>query len=128
MVANKQGAITFGLVYIPVELYAATRPEEISFNQLAKDTMERVKYVKTCPGCKKELKSEDIVRGYQYEKGKYVTVSDEELDAIKTERDKALKIEQFSNPDEISPIYYQKAFRVLAQKDSKNPWSCSGVP
>ncbi len=114
--AGRKSAIAFGLVYIPVELYTAAHPEEISFNQLAKDTMERVRYVKTCPDCKRELKKEDIVRAYQYEKGKYVTVSDEELEAIKTEKDKTLKIVQFSDPGEIPPLYYQKAYRVVAQE------------
>ena len=82
--AGRKGAIAFGLVYIPVELFTATQDDAVRFNQLAKDTMKRVRYVKTCPDCKRELKPEDIVKGYQYEKGKYVVVDDEELDAIKT--------------------------------------------
>ena len=65
------------------------------FNQLAKESMQRVRYVKTCPDCNRELGPDDIVRGYQYEKGKYVVVSDEELDAIKTDADRAMKIVQF---------------------------------
>ena len=82
--AGRKGAIAFGLVYIPVELFTATQDDAVRFNQLAKDSMKRVRYVKTCPDCKRELKPEDIVKGYQYEKGKYVVVDDEELDAIKT--------------------------------------------
>lgn len=121
MAPSKKSAITFGLVYIPVELYAATHPEEISFNQLAKDTMQRVKYVKTCPDCKAVLEPDDIVRAYQYEKDKYVIVSDEELAALKTERDKTLKIEQFSDVGEVSPIYYQKAYQVVAQEGGEKP-------
>lgn len=115
MAASKKGAIAFGLVYIPVELYAATRQEEIRFNQLAKDSMSRVRYVKTCPNCKGELEPDDIVKGYQYEKGKYVVVTNEELDSIKTEKDKAIAIDQFADRDEIPPIYYQKSYQVVAQ-------------
>ena len=81
--AGRKGAIAFGLVYIPVELFTATQDDAVRFNQLAKDSMKRVRYVKTCPDCKRELKPEDIVKGYQYEKGKYVVVDDEELSMAK---------------------------------------------
>ena len=65
--AGRKGAIAFGLVYIPVELFAATQDDAVRFNQLAKDSMKRVRYVKTCPDCKRELGPDDIVKGYQYE-------------------------------------------------------------
>ena len=113
--AGRKGAIAFGLVYIPVELFTATQDDAVRFNQLAKDSMKRVRYVKTCPDCKRELKPDDIVRGYQYEKGKYVVVSDEELDAIKSDADRALKIVQFSDLDDVPPIYFEKPYQVVAQ-------------
>lgn len=113
--AGKKGAIAFGLVYIPIEMYAATQDDAVRFNQLAKDSLKRVRYVKTCPDCKRELKPEDIVRGYQYEKGKYVVISDEELDALKTEADRSLKIVQFSDFDEVPPLYFEKPYQLVAQ-------------
>lgn len=113
--AGRKGAIAFGLVYIPVELFTATQDDSVRFNQLAKDSMKRVRYVKTCPDCKRELKPEDIVKGYQYEKGKYVVVDDEELDAIKTDADRAMKIVQFSDIDEVPPLYFEKPYQVVAQ-------------
>lgn len=113
--AGRKGAIAFGLVYIPVELFTATQDDTVRFNQLAKDSMKRVRYVKTCPDCKRELKPEDIVKGYQYEKGKYVVVDDEELDAIKTDADRAMKIVQFSDIDEVPPLYFEKPYQVVAQ-------------
>ena len=58
--AGRKGAIAFGLVYIPVELFTATQDDAVRFNQLAKDSMKRVRYVKTCPDCKRELKPEDM--------------------------------------------------------------------
>ena len=106
--AGRKGAIAFGLVYIPVELYPATQDDAVRFNQLAKESMQRVRYVKTCPDCNRELGPDDIVRGYQYEKGKYVVVDDEELDAIKTDADRAMKIVQFSDIDEVPPLYFEK--------------------
>lgn len=113
--AGRKGAIAFGLVYIPVELYPATQDDAVRFNQLAKESMQRVRYVKTCPDCNRELGPDDIVRGYQYEKGKYVVVSDEELDAIKTDADRAMKIVQFSDIDEVPPLYFEKPYQVVAQ-------------
>ena len=113
--AGRKGAIAFGLVYIPVELFTATQDDAVRFNQLAKDSMKRVRYVKTCPDCKRELKPEDIVKGYQYEKGKYVVVDDEELDVIKTDADRAMKIVQFSDIDEVPPLYFEKPYQVVAQ-------------
>ena len=81
--AGRKGAIAFGLVYIPVELFTATQDDAVRFNQLAKDSMKRVRYVKTCPDCKRELKPEDIVKGYQYEKGKYVVVDEKALELLR---------------------------------------------
>lgn len=117
----RKGAIAFGLVYIPVELYAATQDDAVRFNQLAKDSMKRVRYVKTCPDCKRELKPEDIVKGYQYEKGKYVVVNDEELEALKSEADRAMKIVQFSDIEEVPPLYFEKPYQVIAQPGGEKP-------
>ena len=113
--AGRKGAIAFGLVYIPVELFAATQDDAVRFNQLAKDSMKRVRYVKTCPDCKRELGPDDIVKGYQYEKGKYVVVTDEELESIKSEADRSMKIVQFADADEISPIFFEKPYQIVAQ-------------
>ena len=119
--AGRKGAIAFGLVYIPVELYPATQDDAVRFNQLAKESMQRVRYVKTCPDCNRELGPDDIVRGYQYEKGKYVVVSDEELDAIKTDADRAMKIVQFTDLSDVSPIYFEKPYQVVAQPGGEKP-------
>lgn len=113
--AGRKGAISFGLVYIPVELFTATQDDTVRFNQLAKDTMKRVRYVKTCPDCKRELSPDDIVKGYQYEKGKYVVVSNEELEAIKSDADRAMKIVQFADFDEVPPLYFEKSCQIIAQ-------------
>lgn len=75
MAAAHKGAISFGLVHIPIELHKTTQNNDISFNQICKDTKERVRYKKYCPSCNKEIKSEDIIKGYQYEKDKYILMS-----------------------------------------------------
>ncbi len=111
--AYYKGAITFGLVYIPITLSASIKENDIGFNMIEKNTMSRVKYKKTCVDCDdKEVKNEDIVKGYQYEKGKYVIFSDKDFEKIKTPKDKNITIEQFVNLDEVDPIYFDKAYYV----------------
>ncbi len=111
--AYYKGAITFGLVYIPITLSASIKENDIGFNMIEKNTMSRVKYKKTCVDCDdKEVKNEDIVKGYQYEKGKYVIFTEKDFEKIKTPKDKNITIEQFVNLDEIDPIYFDKAYYV----------------
>ena len=84
MAAIQKGAISFGLVYIPVSLYTATQDSDIAFNQLHKADKSRIRYKKVCAHCGKEVKPEDIVRGFQYAKDQYVVITDEEIEKIKT--------------------------------------------
>lgn len=86
MAVAHKSAISVGMLYIPVGLYKTTREIGVSFNQLCKDTHERVKYKKICPSCNKEVKNDDIIKGFEYEKGRYVTFSASELEMIKTKK------------------------------------------
>lgn len=113
MAYSYKGAITFGLVYIPISLSLCVKEHDIGFNMLEKKTKSRIKYKKTCVDCNdKVVKNEDIVKGYQYEKGKYVIFSDEDFEKIKTPKDKNITIEQFVNLEEIDPVYFDKAYYV----------------
>lgn len=113
MAYSYKGAITFGLVYIPINLVLSIKEQDIGFNMLEKKTKSRVKYKKTCVDCNdKEVKNEDIVKGYQYEKDKYVIFTDEDFEKIKSPKDKNITIEQFVDVDEIDPIYFDKAYYV----------------
>lgn len=114
-VAHKS-AISFGLVHIPINLYTATYDSDIGFNQLHKADGARVRYKKICTHCGKEVKGEDIIKGYQYEKNKYITVSDNEIEKIKTEKDKTIKILSFCQISNINPIYYDKTYHILPDK------------
>lgn len=116
MAVIQKGAISFGLVYIPVSLYAATQDSDISFNQLHKADKSRIRYKKVCAHCGKEVEAKDIVRGFQYAKDRYVVVTDEEIEKIKTEKDRTITIMSFTTLDEISPVYYDKAYHVVPQK------------
>lgn len=115
MAVAHKSAIAVGMLYIPVGLYKTTRDISISFNQLCKDTHERIKYKKICPSCDKEVKSEEIIKGYEYEDGKYVTMNEEELEAIKTKKDKTIHILHFAHMLEVDQIYYEKNYYVIAE-------------
>jgi DNA end-binding protein Ku len=113
-VANKS-VISFGLVAIPISMYTATQDNDIHFNQLHKEDNERIRYKKTCGHCGKEVTSEDIVKGYQYDKDHYVVITDDELEKIKTEKEKSIQILHFAQLNQISPIYYDKTYQATPE-------------
>ena len=114
-VAHKT-AISFGLVHIPVGLYTATQDDDVRFNYLCREDNSRVRYKKVCAGCGKEVSAKDIVKGFEYEDGKYVVVTDADFEKIKTQRDKSISILQFAAVDTIPPIYFDKTYHVVPEK------------
>ena len=112
MAFSYKSAISFGLVYVPVTLHTTVRKKDIGFNMLHKKSGERIKYKKTCESCPEVLTGDDIVRGFQYEKGKYITMTDKELESIKSEKDKSIQITSFVGLDEIDPIFFEKSYYV----------------
>lgn len=118
MASAHKSAISVGMIYVPVSLYKTTRDIGISFNQLCRDTAgkhERIKYKKICPSCNKEVSSSDIIKGYEYEKDKYVTISNEELEKIKTKKDKTIHILHFAKMTDIDQLYYEKNYYVVPE-------------
>ncbi len=113
MAIAKKTVISFGLVAIPIAMYTVVQDNDIHFNQLHKEDKERIRYKKVCSHCNKEVKQEDIIKGYEYDKDHFVTVTDEEIEKIKTEKEKSIQILHFANLNQISPIYYDKAYHVL---------------
>lgn len=103
------------MVAIPIAMYTATQDNDIHFNQLHKDDNSRIRYKKTCAHCGKEIKSEEIVKGYQYDDDKYVVVTDEEIERIKTEKEKSIQILHFAQLNQISPVYYNKTYQVVPE-------------
>lgn len=108
----KKTSISFGLVNIPVQINPIIKNNDIAFNQLHKKCLSRIKYVKYCPHCKKEVKQTDIIKGYQYQNDKYVTLSNEELDNLKQEDEKTIEVVGFVDLKEIDPVYYEKSYIV----------------
>ncbi len=113
MAYSYKTAIEFGLVYIPVTLQSCVKTKDVGFNMIYKKTGQRIKYKKTCENCPANISKEDIVKGYEYEKGKYVTLTDEELEKIKSPKDKSVAISEFVKISEIEPIFFDKSFYVL---------------
>ncbi|WP_028611093.1 Ku protein [Paenibacillus harenae] len=105
-----KGAISFGLVHVPVKMFTATEDKDIHFRSLHKDCGMPISYAKTCRHCDKEINPDEIVKGFEYEKGKYVIVKEEELEQIKPESAKTIHILDFVDLTEIDPIYFQKAY------------------
>ena len=115
MAVAHKGSISMGLVLIPVGMYKTTQDNDIHFNQLEKESKARIKYKKYCSHCGKEVTSADIIKGYEYEKNKYVVMTDEELEKIKTKKDKTIHIIQFAKMSEVNMIYYEKDYYAVPE-------------
>jgi len=112
-----KGQIRLALVSIPVEIFSATKSgAQIAFNQIYEPTGQRIKYEKVVPGIG-PVDPEDIVKGYQVEKGTYVTMTDEELEAVKLESKKTLELTQFVDYDEVDVLYFEKPYFVVPADD-----------
>ncbi len=112
---SRKSVITFGMVAIPIGMYTATQDNDIHFNQLHKEDNSRIRYKKTCAHCGKEVKTEDIVKGFEYDKDKYVVVTDDEIEKIKTEKEKSIQILHFAQLNQISPVYYEKTYQAAPE-------------
>ena len=112
-----KGQIRLALVSIPVEIYSATRPgATIAFNQIHEPSGKRIKYEKVVPGIG-AVDPDDIVKGFQYSKGSYVLLDDDELEAVKLESKKTLELTQFVDAHEIDPLYYERPYYVVPADD-----------
>lgn len=107
--------ISFGLVAIPVSLYTATQDNDIHLNQLHKEDHERIRYKKTCGHCGQEVTEKDIIKGYEYNKDQYVVVTDDDIEIIKTEKEKSIQILHFAELNQISPVYYDKTYQAYPE-------------
>lgn len=112
---SRKSVITFGMVAIPIAMSVATQDNDIHFNQLHKEDNSRIRYKKTCGHCGKEIKSEDIVKGYEYDDDKYVVITDSEIEKIKTEKEKSIQILHFAQLNQISPVYYDKTYQAAPE-------------
>jgi DNA end-binding protein Ku len=117
------GSISFGLVNIPIKLYAAVSRKSVSFNQLDSRTGARVKHKKVSAIDGEEVPTEAIVKGYELASGEYVTVGDDELSTLDPEASRAIDIEEFVDLAEIDPIFYDSAYLVAPDKATVKPYA-----
>ncbi|MGB8170264.1 MAG: Ku protein [Chthoniobacteraceae bacterium] len=105
-----KGAISFGLVNIPITLYPATRREELRFHFLRKGDLSPINNKRVAEADGKEVAWDDIVRGYQYEKGKFVVFSDDDFSRVDVEATQTVDIQEFVEVDEINPMFFSKPY------------------
>jgi DNA end-binding protein Ku len=118
-----KGGITFGLVYIPVAVYPATREEKISFRQLRASDLSPIRYKKVAEADEKEVKAEDIVKGFEYEKGHWVTLEEEDFEKVKIESTHSIEITDFVEQTQINPKFFYKPYFLEPQKGGEKTYS-----
>jgi DNA end-binding protein Ku len=116
------GRISFGLVSVPVQMYSATQSKELRFHFLHKDDLQPIGYDKVRKDTGEHVDPDDVVRGFEIEKGRYVPIEDEDLDRLDIELTHSIDICDFVDLDEIDPIYFRKAYYLLPQKDVEKPY------
>jgi DNA end-binding protein Ku len=116
------GAISFGLVSIPVRMYTATESKELKFHFLHKKDLSPIGYDKVRKDTGEHVDSDDIVRGFEIEKGRFVPLEDDDLDRLDIELTHAIDICDFVDLEEIDPIYFRKAYFLLPDKGAEKPY------
>lgn len=117
------GAISFGLVNVPVKLYPATSHKEVSFNMLHKKDGSRIKQKRVCAAEDKEVSWDEIAKGYEVSPGRYVMLEKEEIAALNPKADRSITIEDFVAQDEIDPIYYENAYYLVPDRGAAKSYA-----
>jgi DNA end-binding protein Ku len=118
-----KGAISFGLVHVPVQLFPATQSDRIGFNLLDKRTIDPIGYRQINKRTGKEVARDDIVRGYEYEKGKYVVLSDEEIRAANPEATQTVEILAFVDASELSFMYLDTPYYLVPDRKGEKVYT-----
>ncbi len=111
-----KGSISFGLVNIPVKMFTATEDKDIRFKYIHRECHTPVKYKKTCPSCNKDVQPEDIVKGYEYEPGRFVILTEEDFESIEVKSEKTVEILDFVKLEEVDPVYFDKTYFLGPQE------------
>ena len=118
-----KGHLTFGLVSLPVKLFTAARSETLSFNQLHKHDNSRIKQVIYCQAEDKPIPRDEIVKGYEYEKGKYVVVEDEEIKKVAPKTARVMEILEFVKSGDVDPVYLESSYYMAPDEGGEKPYS-----
>ena len=117
-----KGFISFGLITIPVRLFAAARTERVSFNQIHQVCGGRIKQQTFCPQCDRVVERSELIKGYEVEKDRYVIVNDEEVKAIAPASSDTMEILEFVKADGIDPIYYDSSYFMVPEEAGKKAY------
>jgi DNA end-binding protein Ku len=118
-----KGHLTFGLVSLPVKLFTAARSETLSFNQLHKHDNSRIKQVIYCQAEDKPIPRDEIVKGYEYEKGKYVVIEDEEIKKVAPKTAKVMEILEFVKAGDVDPVYLESSYYMAPDEGGEKPYA-----
>ena len=118
-----KGSISFGLVYIPISVYPATREEKLSFRQLRKSDLSPIKYKKVAEADMKEVPANEIVKGFEYEKGRYIVLSDDDFEKVRIESTHSIDITDFVDLDRVDPKFFYKPYFLEAQKGGEKAYA-----
>src|SRR4029078_3303027 len=117
------GYLTFGLISMPVRLFSGARSSGISFNQLHRTDLHRVKQQLICPLDSQLLDRNDIVKGYQYRKNEYVVIEPEEIKKIEPQTAKTMEILEFVKTSEVDPVYFESSYYMLPEEAGRRPYA-----
>jgi DNA end-binding protein Ku len=118
-----KGHLTFGLVSLPVKLFSAARSESVSFNQLHASDHSRVKQVLYCQAEDKPVERKDLVKGYEYEKGKYVVVDEEDVKKAAPASSRTMEILEFVPTAQVDPVYYESSYYMAPDEAGEKPYA-----
>ena len=118
-----KGSISFGLVYIPIAVYPATKEEKVSFRQLRSSDLSPIKYKKVAEADMKEVTSDQIVKGYEYERGHFVVMKDEDFAKVKIESTHSIDITDFVDLGQVDPKFFYKPYFLEPQKGGEKAYS-----
>ena len=118
-----KGSISFGLVYIPIAVYPATKEEKISFRQLRRTDLSPIKYKKVAEADMKEVTADQIVKGFEYERGRYVVLNEEDFEKVRIESTHSIDITDFVELDQVDPKFFFKPYFLEPQKGGEKAYA-----
>src|SRR4030088_19785 len=118
-----KGSISFGLVYIPIAVYPATREEKLSFRQLRKTDLSPIRYKKVAEADMKEVPADQIVKGFEYERGRYIVLKDEDFEKVRIESTHSIDITDFVELEQVDPKFFYKPYFLEPQKGGEKAYA-----
>ncbi|MEA2554117.1 MAG: end-binding protein Ku, partial [Fimbriimonadaceae bacterium] len=118
-----RGAISFGMVSIPVGIYTAVSEKDLHFNQIHDKCGSRIKLQRFCPVCDRTVQPEELQRGYEVSKGAYVIVTDEDFEEVPVPTKHTITVDRFVDADEVAPVYYDSTYYLQPEEAGRKPFA-----